>query len=355
MRRLIIDKQPADRVGVYEHFWPETIRDYWLKEGYPNKDLPPGDHFGHDIEALWTFSGPGPFKGQEDTIEETDEWKISKNDFGGICKTWKNKSGTPEHCGFTIKNRADWDAAKGVLLELDTKRLLPETARQTLAKARQTERFSTFGGIFLFETMRAMIGDLEMLPALLLEPQWIHDICRVYTDFYKRHWAYLLDTVGRPDGVFIYEDLGFTNGLFCSPKLLREIILPYYKELFGMFKQDYGLPVILHSCGDIRRAVPLIIEAGVDCLQPMEAKAGVNVLELADTYGNKLAYMGNIDVTVLNQNDKKKVRAEVERKMGGMIQRRMPYILHSDHSIPPDVRLATYQFMLELHREQGNY
>ena len=81
----------------------------------------------------------------------------------------------------------------------------------------------------------------------------------------------------------------------------------------------------------------------------------IGVLELADTYGNALSYMGNINVQVLNTNDKAKVRAEVQRKMGGMIERRMPYILHSDHSIPPDVRMETYRYMLELHAEHGAY
>ena len=129
----------------------------------------------------------------------------------------------------------------------------------------------------------------------------------------------------------------------------------YYKEIVGMFKHDYGLDVLVHSCGDIRQAVPLFIEAGIDCLQPMEAKAGVDVLQLADTYGNKLAYMGNINVQVLNTNDPVKVRAEVERKMCGMIERRLPYIIHSDHSIPPDVTMKTYELMLQIRNEKGSY
>jgi len=169
------------------------------------------------------------------------------------------------------------------------------------------------------------------------------------------HLDHVLDTVGRPDGIWIYEDLGFTNGLFASPKTIRELFLPYYKEMIGFFKNDYGLSVLIHTCGDIREAVPIIIEAGWDCLQPMEAKAGVDVLDLADTYGNQIAYMGNINVQVLETNDRATVRDEVMRKMSGMIERRLPYTLHSDHSLPPDIRMATYQYMLELHAEHGSY
>ena len=355
MQQLIAHKQPADQVGLYEHFWTETIRDYWTSEGYPDKDLPPAEHFGYDMESMWPITDPGPLKGQEATLEETEETRVFRNGYGAVCRYWKNKSGTPEHLDFTIKTRADWERVKGSLAAVDPTRIDLEAARELLAKGRRTQRFTCFGFLFNIEVMRAMIGDFTMLTSLLLEPEWIHDICRAYTDFFKQHFAYVFREAGRPDGVWMYEDLGFRNGLFASPRTVRELLLPYYREMVGFFKSDHGLPVLIHTCGDIREAVPIIIEAGFDCLQPMEAKAGVDVLKLADAYGNRLAYMGNIDVTVLNKNDRAKVREEVLRKMGGMIERHLPYILHSDHSIPPDVRLETYRYMLELHREHGCY
>ena len=354
MIELIVRKQPADRVGLYEHYWPETIRDYWVNEGYPDKDVAPVGHFGYDMQSMWPVDS-GPLRGQDGVVEESDEWQIFRNGYGASLKQWKHKSGTPEHMDFAVKTREDWDAAKASLLELDPTRVKLDEARQLLADARESGRFATYGFCFLIELMRSIIGDMVMLPSLLLEPNWIHDICRTFTDFHKVHFAYTVETAGKPDGFWMFEDLGFTNGLFASPKSIRELLLPYYTEMVSFFKDDYGLPVLLHTCGDIRESVPIIIEAGFDCLQPMEAKAGCDVLDFADTYGDRLAYMGNINVQVLNTNDRDKVRAEVLRKMGGMIERRMPYILHSDHSIPPDVRMATYEFMLELHGEHGGY
>lgn len=44
----------------------------------------------------------------------------------------------------------------------------------------------------------------------------------------------------------------------------------------------------------------MIIEAGFDCLQPMEAKAGCNVMEIVKEYGAKLSYMGNMDAVALS-------------------------------------------------------
>jgi uroporphyrinogen decarboxylase len=176
----------------------------------------------------------------------------------------------------------------------------------------------------------------------------------VYLDCFKRHYEIVFREAGTPDGFFLYEDFGFCNGLFCSPQTMKELVFPYERALVSFFK-DYGLPVILHSCGDVRKAVPQIIEAGFDCLQPMEAKAGCNVLDIAKTYGNKLAYMGNIDVVQLSTNDPAKVRDEIVPKLTELKKMRIPYFFHSDHSLPPDISFATYQYALQLFRDNRSY
>ena len=61
----------------------------------------------------------------------------------------------------------------------------------------------------------------------------------------------------------MYEDLGYKNGLFASPKVLGELIFPYYKELVDFF-HGYDLPVVLHTCGSTAEGLPLIVEAGFD-------------------------------------------------------------------------------------------
>jgi uroporphyrinogen decarboxylase len=81
----------------------------------------------------------------------------------------------------------------------------------------------------------------------LLDPAWIHDFCQVYTEFYKKHFDYMFEKVGLPDGIWLYEDLGYKNGLFASPKVMKNLIFPYYQELVAFFHEK-GLPVILHSC-----------------------------------------------------------------------------------------------------------
>ncbi|HOW19708.1 MAG TPA: uroporphyrinogen decarboxylase family protein, partial [Phycisphaerae bacterium] len=89
-------------------------------------------------------------------------------------------------------------------------------------------------------------------------------------------------------------------------------------------------------------------------LNPLEAKANMDVRELAPKYGERLGFCGNMDVRVMMTNDLDAIRQEICSKLAAV----MPYhgyIYHSDHSIPPGVKLETYQAVLEMVRREGRY
>jgi len=350
---MLLRRELPDRMGLFEHLWPETIPQYWIQEGYP-EGADPHDYFGWDLQQAGGWVDTTPFPGEPEVIEETDEWRVTRDGRGATLKHWKRKSGTPQHLGFEVDTPAAWQKYKEPLLETRRERLGIEQTKADLERVRAQGRFAHFGNTILVEQLRGTLGDLVWLPALLLEPEWIHDFNRTYIDFYKRHYALLFAEVGLPDGMFLYDDLGFRNGPFFSPTVMRELFLPYFRELVGFF-HDYGLPVILHTCGDVRPLVPYIVEAGFDCLQPMEAKAGNNVLVYAREFGDRIAFMGNLDITVWNTNDRARVREEVVGKLEALKRMGAAYIFHSDHSVPPDVRLETYEYALELWRQHGRY
>jgi uroporphyrinogen decarboxylase len=92
----------------------------------------------------------------------------------------------------------------------------------------------------------------------------------------------------------------------------------------------------------------------MDCLHPLEVKAGMDIRPLKKEYGDRLAFIGNIDARLFQANDLDGLRREIMEKVpvamagGG-------YIFHSDHSLPPGTRLETYRFALELVNECGIY
>ena len=130
--------------------------------------------------------------------------------------------------------------------------------------------------------------------------------------------------------------------------------LPYHKQVVNFLK-DHDLPVFLHTCGDFRPHLPAIIEAGFDGIQAMEAKTGMNVLELAEQHKDKLCFIGNLDIRTFESGDRDRIREECLGKLNGMKKMRAPYIFMSDHSIPPTVKLADYEYALGLYRENCWY
>ena len=81
----------------------------------------------------------------------------------------------------------------------------------------------------------------------------------------------------------------------------------------------------------------------------------MNVLDLAEAYGKDLCFMGNINIQVLERGDRDAIREECLSKLNGMKKLRAPYVFMSDHSIPPSVTLADYEYMLDIYHENCRY
>ncbi len=105
--------------------------------------------------------------------------------------------------------------------------------------------------------------------------------------------------------------------------------------------------MIVHSCGFVEPLVPGLVEAGMDCLQAMEVKAGMDMPRMARTFGDRLSFFGNIDVRTLIANDRAAIREELEKKIIPVMELGGGYILHSDHSIPPEVDYETLRYFFE--------
>jgi uroporphyrinogen decarboxylase len=374
----------VERVGLMDGPWEDTIA-AWVQQGYPTRmaykeigeqrwrredgrwleaeapgeyeePAPPWQHFGYDLAGVGPWFDILPIRDVDELVEETNEWDVRRNGAGAALKYWKHKSGTPEHIDFRMSSRQVWEQDyRPYLLELDPLRLKIEETRKNFKEAHQAGVWAHFGHMFIWECMRQSMGDVNLYESLLLDPGWIHDYNRVYTDFYKIHFSYLFDQIGLPDGIWIYEDLGYKNGIFASPKVFSELIFPYYQELVAFF-HAYNLPVVLHTCGSTAQALPLIIEAGFDGLNPMERKAKDNdPFVFAEKYGDRLVFIGGLDTRVFETNDKEIIRKEVAAYIDGMKARGARLVFASDHSISTNTRYDSYRYALDVYREYMYY
>ncbi|MCL2603513.1 MAG: hypothetical protein FWD90_03450 [Defluviitaleaceae bacterium] len=348
----ILERKKADRIGVYEHFWPDTQAAY-VKAGHIKPDEDIQDHFGLDLRESWAFNYTADLDFGWEVLEETEDTKLVKNGNGATLRHHKKHSTTPENVNYTVKERPQWEKVRHLLTNIDERRIDFEGYRAAKADAKAKNKFFTCAGANVFELLHPICGHEHMLMGMALDPDWITDMVSVYTDLTITLQEILFAKEGKPDGVFYYDDLGYKQKPFLSPAMYKELIFPGHKRTID-FAHGQGLPVILHSCGYVEPLLPGFVEAGIDCLHAIEIKAGMDLLRIYKNFGDKIAFMGGLDVRALYNNDKNEIDRELEAKVP-IIKQGFGFCLHSDHSIPSNVKYETYKYFIEKGFELGRY
>lgn len=348
----ILKRQPVDRIGLMEHFWGDTHR-AWSSQGHISEGESFTDHFGFDLELCWPFNLVADLDYEPEVLEEADETKVVRNGNFATFRVHKLHDTTPEHLGFAVSDRQTWLDLIKPKLTADRRRINFEAYRNAKERARQANRFFAWSGVNVFEILKDVTGHLNMLEGMVTDPDWVKDMADTYARLTVELQEILFAEEGYPDGIWYYEDMGFKQRPFMSPRMYRALIQPAHKASIG-FAKSHGLPVIMHSCGYVEPLLPGMVEAGIDCLQVIEVKAGMDLLKLYRDWGDCLSFMGGIDVRVLYTNDRAKIDAELEAKIP-TVKQKYGYVLHSDHSIPETVHYDTYRYFIQKGLEIGAY
>jgi uroporphyrinogen decarboxylase len=357
----LIRKKSVDRMGYADKIWVEAHQG-WQDKGYLSRTDSAGqkskvsfeEFFGAELREIWNINCL-PFLDDNVVIEETDEWQITRNGAGAKFKNWKHKSGTPEHMDFDMASFDIWkNKYKPQLTFYNKQRCNYKGTEELLTQCKNDNLFSVYGNLGIWELLRSSLGDVCMFESLLDDPDWIHDFNSTYTDFFITHMTEIFKVNGQPDGFWVYDDLAYNKGLFCSPTLLQELFYPYYRKLTD-FLHGLDIPVIMHSCGNVEVALPFIIECGFDALNPMEVKAGCDVVRFAQNYGDKLAFLGGFDVRILENGDRWEIKKEVLRITKAMRETKASYMFGTDHSVTPNVNFEDYLYAVECFNENSHY
>lgn len=348
----ILKRQPVDRIGIFEHYWSDTQR-IWEEKGWVKPGEILEDHFNYDLQLLWAFKTVADIDFVPETLEETEETILQRDGNGALLRRHKLHDSTPEHVDFAVKERKDWEELIKPKLIADRRRIDFEAYRKAKKHAAEHQRFFCWSGINVFEAMHPVCGHQYMLMGMALDPDWVRDMVNTYARLTIELMETLFSEEGYPDGIWFYEDMGYKQHPFMSPRMYREIVQPGH-ALTVQWCKARGLPVIMHSCGFVEPLIPGMLEAGIDCLQVIEVKAGMDLLKLYQNYGDVLSFMGGIDVRVMYNNDKSEIDRELEAKIP-VVKGKYGYVLHSDHSIPSNVTHDTYNYFLKKGMELGMY
>jgi uroporphyrinogen decarboxylase len=164
-----------------------------------------------------------------------------------------------------------------------------------------------------FHDVMDLFGMEHYMVKMYTHPEVVHAVTERVCSFYlKANERYFSLAGDRVDGFFFGNDFGSQLDLLLSPALFDEFVLPWFRK-FTEQGHCHGYQVILHSCGSIHRVIGRLIEAGVDCLHPLQARAvGMKADTLARDFKGRISFMGALDTQrVLNRGTPKQVKAEV--------------------------------------------
>jgi len=154
--------------------------------------------------------------------------------------------------------------------------------------------------------------------------------------------------------IYTGDDYAYNSGPMVAPTQFREVFFPGLKRVMRGYK-DLGLYIVKHTDGNIMPIIDMIIESGIDCLDPIDPVAGMDLAHIKKTFGDRIAIKGNVDcaqtLTFGSVDDtiaETKQCLDIAMEGGG-------YILSSSNSIHSEVKPENFLAMIDTVKKFGKY
>lgn len=339
--------QEPDRIPIIDDPWDATI-ERWQREGMPS-DVSYVDYFGLDHVSRISVDNSPRYPVQ--VLEETNDYIIQTSAFGVTTRQWKHAASTPEFLDFTIVDPDSWRQARQRITPSDD-RIDWATLQRSYKNWRRRGDWIQALLWFGFDVTHSWTAGTErVLIALVEQPEWLMDI---FGHMLEVNLA-LLDCIWEAgytfDSVFWYDDMGYKHNQFFSLRMYRNVLKPFHQRAID-WAHARGIKAHLHSCGDVNPFVPELVGIGLDALNPLEVKAGMDPLRLKRDYGADLVLHGGINAVLWDQPEA--IRAEMERVVP-TLKENGGYIFSSDHSVPSSVSLEDFRAIVELAKRLGSF
>ncbi|MFI4910468.1 MAG: uroporphyrinogen decarboxylase family protein [Sedimentisphaeraceae bacterium JB056] len=330
----------GDQIPFIEIFGPIIgLKEQWFEQGATETEL--------DFSAF-TYREPlvhrldinnGRLGVSSKIIEETEEHIIYLDDLGRKLRLCKGMATIPLPLSYPVKNMEDWLAIKP-RYEFDESRFGKnwlEEAEAALEKGAVIVADIPGG----FDEPRQLLGEEAICYACYDQPELIEDILNTIGDTALK----VLDMASSKiqiDSLFVHEDMAGKSGPLWGPREVSTFIKPYYRKVWDMLEGRGARLFNQDSDGNMEGILPQMIDAGLNCIMPVEPGSGMDMVKLRQQYGEKLAFWGGLDKYALLE-DKAAIEAELEYKIPPMIKTR-GCMLGLDHRIPNGVPLDNYKF-----------
>jgi hypothetical protein len=350
--------QACDRAPLLDFsFWDETLV-VWYEQGLPGHVTRDNSYqffgmdfdLGGDIHETDVSVGLVPTfdeivlqdRGDREVIQQEDGVRVLRHKF---------MSSIPHPIDRLLKDRESWRKHYKPRLDPTTAERYPadwdERVKTWTDPRREYPIFLGAGS--LYGWLRNWIGLENISLVLYDDPAWFEEMVTTVADCIIAALTRVLKTGGHFDGCGMWEDMCYNAGPLMSPKHFKRYLVPHYRRISDLLNR-HGVDVIWLDCdGNIDRLLPLWLDAGINCMFPIEVGTwGADPIQYRKQYGKDLLMMGGFSKRILALT-KDEIAAEVHRlaplvEEGG-------FIGFCDHRVPPDVPLENYEFYLETVRE----
>jgi len=274
-------------------------------------------------------------------IEENDEIVRYLDDLGRTMRMDKGYATVPLPENYPVRNMDDWLKVKPKY-EFSEERFGADWAAKA-NRSREEGAAIVVGIPGGFDEPRQLLGEENLCYACYDQPEIIHDILGTIAASTVKVFDRVTSEV-QVDILDVHEDMAGKSGSLLGPNEINMFIKPYYRRVWDMLQERGARLFEQDSDGNMDGVIPAFIDAGLNCMFPMEPAAGMDIVKVREQYGNKMAFYGGIDKHVLRRS-KEEIVAELEYKIPPMIRTR-GCMLSLDHRIPNGTPLENYRFYI---------
>jgi uroporphyrinogen decarboxylase len=346
--------QPRDRSPICDFgFWPETIQE-WHKQGLPEWV----DYSGYNGTHTDKFfgmdgygGGPGVNVGlcpgfEWKVIEDRGDHELAQQGDGVIVLRKKYMGSIPHHHSHLLVDRESWRKHYKPRLDPSNPDRYPKDWSDAVRQWQDPDRahVAVAWGGSLYGWLRDWMGMENISMVVYDDPAWFGEMVQTLGDCTVAVLTKALEMGARFEGCGMWEDMCYSGGPLLSPQHFKQYLVPQYRRITDLLRK-HGCDVIWVDCdGKIDDLLPFWLEAGVNCMFPIEVGTwGADPVKYRKQYGKDLLMMGGFDKHIL-QRSPQEIEAEIIRlaplvEEGG-------FIGFADHRVPPDVPLRNYMHYL---------
>ena len=169
-----------------------------------------------------------------------------------------------------------------------------------------------------FQTACDLRGTENFLMDLTLRPEFARALLDKVTDAIDGLLRLAMQTAGKWFDMIELpgDDYAGNTSPIISPAMFRQFIKPCLVRLILTIKEhNPNTYIMLHSDGAIARLIPDFIDLGIDILHPLEPLPATDLLAVKAEYGDKITFLGGIDITHAMTGTQTDVIREVNRRI----------------------------------------